>query len=125
MESSGELGGGVAASSFCGSGIGNVRNMPLDSPLNRILQREPVGPWSLVGYVTTDDPTLAQSRDRTMLLHAQTVDTRRDRYNYRVVDSNGVPLDLGEKVNWIMDGSNVSIPGQSATYTAHLYQNFR
>jgi hypothetical protein len=60
-----------------------------------------------------------------MMLHSQTVDTRRDRYNYRVVDSNGVPLDLGEKVNWIMDGASVSIPGQSAGYTAHLYQKFR
>lgn len=99
--------------------------MPMDSPLNRILQREPVGPWVLVGYVTTDDPTMAQSRDRTMILHCQTVDTRRDKYNYRVVDSNGVPLDLDEKVKWIMDNSVVSIPGQSSTYTAHLYQDFR
>ena len=108
-----------------GGGIASVTGMPLDSPLNRILQREPVGPWTVVGYVTTDDPSMAQSRDRTMVLHAQTVDTRRDRYNYRVVDSNSVPLDLGEKVNWIMDGSGVSIPGQSSPYTAHLYQKFR
>jgi hypothetical protein len=108
-----------------GTGLNSVHGMPLDSPLNRILQREPVGPWQVVGYVTTDTPAMAQSRDRTMALHAQTVDTRRDRYNYRAVDSNGVPLDLGEKVNWIMDGSPVAIPGQSATYTAHLYKNFR
>jgi len=108
-----------------GTGINSVSGMPFDSPLNRILTREPVGPWQVVGYVTTDDPAMAQSRDRTMILHAQTVDTRRDRYNYRVLDSNAVPLDMGEKVNWIMDGAGVVIPGQSSTYTAHLYQNFR
>ena len=106
-----------------GSGLG--RGMPLDSPLNRILTREPVGPWTLVGYATTDDPAMAQSRDRTMGIYSQTVDTRRDRYNYRVGDSNNVPLDLGEKVTWVMDGAAVTVPGQSATYTAHLYQNFR
>ena len=43
-------------SSTCGSGIHSVANMPIDSPLNRILVREPVGPWELVGFITTNDP---------------------------------------------------------------------
>jgi hypothetical protein len=84
-----------------------------------------VGPWELVGFVTTNDTAMAQSRDRTMTLYAQTVDTRRDRYNYRIVDSNAVPLDIGDKVKWKMDGETVTIPGQSATYTLHLYGNFK
>jgi hypothetical protein len=107
------------------SGIRNVPSIPFDSPLNRILTREPVGPWELVGFITTDDPTLAQSRDRTMTMYAQTVDRRRDRYNYRVVDSNAVPLDIGDKVRWKSDGESVAIPGQSATYTMHLYGQFK
>jgi|DEB0MinimDraft_6_1074348.scaffolds.fasta_scaffold130358_2 hypothetical protein len=99
--------------------------MPYDSPLNRILQREPVGPWTLIAYITTDAPSMAQSRDRTMMLYAQTVDTRRDRYNLRAVDSNGTPLDIGEKVNWPSDGSTIAVPGQSVTYTVHLYAQYK
>ena len=96
-----------------------------DSPLSRILQREAVGPWTRVGYVTTGESSSAQSRDRTMALYAQTVDTRRNRYNYRVADSNGIALDLAEKVIWIADGEAVTIPSQSAPYVAHLYREFR
>lgn len=99
--------------------------MPLDSPLNRILTREPVGPWELVGFVTSNDVSSTQSRDRTMTVYAQTVDTRRNRYNYRVVDSNSVPMDVGDKVEWKSDGETMSIPGQGATYTLHLYGNFK
>jgi hypothetical protein len=99
--------------------------MPIDSPLNRILVREPVGPWELVGFITTNDPGDSQSRDRTMVFYAQTVDTRRDRYNYRVLDSNGVPIDVGEKVRWKSNGETLSVPGQSATYTINLYDKFK
>lgn len=114
-----------SSSTTCGSGIHSVANMPIDSPLNRILVREPVGPWELVGFITTNDPTDAQSRDRTMVLYSQTVDTRRDRYNYRVLDSNGVPIDVGEKVRWKSNGETLSVPGQSATYTINLYDKFK
>lgn len=114
-----------SSSSSCGSGLGPGLDLELDSPLNRILQREPVGPWTAVGYVTSDEADALQSRDRAMTLHAQTVDTRRDRYNYRVTNSNGVALDLGDKVDWIMEGTTVSVPGQISTYTVHLYQKFR
>lgn len=100
-------------------------NPTMDDPLNRILQPETVGPWTVVGYVTTLDTSMAQSRDRTMMLHAQLVRTRRERYNYRVIDSNGVALDVGEKVSWMMHGSVIAVPGQASTYTVHLYQNFR
>ena len=101
------------------------RTTPIDTPLNRILHQETFGPWRVVGYVTTVDTSMAQSRDRTMMLHAQLVPTRRERYNYRVIDSNGVALDVGEKVSWIMHDSVISIPSQAAAYTVHLYQNFR
>ena len=108
-----------------GSGMHSVAGLPTDSPLNRILTREPMGPWELVGYITTEDVGNAQSRDRTMVIHAQTVDTRRDRYNYRVLDSNGVPIDVGEKVQWKMDGETLSVPGQSASFTFHLYDKYK
>jgi hypothetical protein len=108
-----------------GSGLHSVAGIPADTPLNRILQREPVGPWELVGYITTNDAATSQSRDRTMVIHAQTVDTRRDRYNYRVLDSNGVPIDVGEKVVWKMDGETFSVPGQSTTFTLHLYEKYK
>lgn len=101
------------------------RTMPIDSPLNRILTREPVGAWKLVGYASTNDAAGTSSRDKTMTVYAQSVDTRRDRYNYRVVDSNGVPLDIGDKVGWKMDGGSITVPGQSSDYTLHLYPNFK
>lgn len=106
-------------------GMGPVSGMRSSSPLARILTREPVGPWKLTGFAVTEAPDAAQSRDRTMMVYTQSVDTRRDRYNYRVVDSNGVPLDVGEKVRWKMDGETLTVPGQAATYTLRLYPNYR
>ncbi len=96
-----------------------------DSPLNRILTRGPVGPWNLVGYAQTNDPANSSSRDRTMMVYAQRVDQGRNRYNYRVTDSNGVPLDLGENVNWKMSGDTLSVPGQSTSYQLQLYSNYK
>jgi hypothetical protein len=96
-----------------------------DSPLNRILTRQPVGPWELVGTAVTDAASTSQSRDRTMLVYAQTVDTARDRYNYRVVDSNQVPLDVQEKTGWKTEGTKLQIPGQSSDYTLNLYRRFK
>lgn len=96
-----------------------------DSPLNRILTRQPTGPWKLVGTAITDSPTDSQSRDRTMMVYSQSVDTARDRYNYRVVDSNNVPLDLEEKVHWKTDDSSMDVPGQSAAYKLKLYNQYK
>ena len=104
------------------AGIVDVSRI-LDSPLNRIIQRQRVGPWELVGYVTNS--SVSETGDRSMFLYAQAVDTRRTRYNYRVVDNNGVPIDTGEKIVWISDGESLTIPGYSNTYTVHLYQNYR
>lgn len=86
-----------------------------DSPLNRILTRPPTGPWTLVGY--------ASNSFTRMFLYAQTVDQGRNRYNYRVVDSNGIPIDVGENQKWIMDGETIEIENQS--FQVHLYQSFR
>lgn len=97
----------------------------VDSPLNRILTRRPAGPWERVGYVSTDDESMAQSRDRTMSLLAQRIDSARDIYNYQVIDSNGVNIDIGDEVNWKMDLETVSVPSQSATYTVHIYSRFK
>lgn len=102
-----------------------VSPMPIDSPLNRILTREPVGPWKLVGYASTNNAAGTDSRDKTMTMYVQSVDRRRDRYNYRVVDSNGVPLDIGDTVQWKMDGESITVPGQPSDYTLHLYPNFK
>ena len=124
-ESFGELPNEQPHGQVCGSGIHSVAGMPIDSPLNRILVREPVGPWELVGFLSTAEPVDAQSRDRTMVLYAQTVDTRRDKYNYRVIDSNGVPIDVGEKVRWKSNGESMTVPSQSSTYTINLYDRFK
>ena len=94
-------------------------------PLNRILQHEPTSEWKLVGYVVTQDAGVAQSQDRTMMLHAQRILNRRERYNYRVVDSNGVGIDVGEKVEWLMHGATLTVPSQPSPYTVHLYKPFR
>lgn len=96
-----------------------------DSPLNRVLTRGPTGPWNLVGYVTNDNPLDAASRDRTMMVYAQRVDAGRNRYNYRVNDNNGVPLDISDNAQWKMDGDVIRVPGQSHHFTLHLYNNYR
>lgn len=93
------------------------------SPLDRVLTRGSRGPWELVGYVTTSDPT--QSHDRAMRLHAQAVDRRRNRYNYRVVDRNEVPLDVLEEGLWLTEGDAVAVPGQAVPFVVHLYEKFR
>jgi hypothetical protein len=97
---------------------------PPDSPLNRILSRPPTGPWELVGAaVTHRGDTLPEAK--TMMVYAQTVDSARDRYNYRVVDSNGVPLDIGYKVRWKGNGDRLDIPGYGHHYKLMLYQTYK
>lgn len=102
----------------------SVVGEPPDSPLNRILSRPPTGPWELVGAaVTHRRETLPEAK--TMMVYAQTVDSARDRYNYRVVDSNGVPLDIGYKVRWKGNGDRLEIPGYGHHYELMLYQTYR
>ena len=98
---------------------------PPDSPLNQVLSRPPTGPWTLVGYVTSHlFPATAAPTSLRMLLYAQNVDQGRNRYNYRVVDSNGIPIDVSENVFWLMDGDSIQLEN-SQDFTVHLYQSFR
>lgn len=103
---------------------GSVVAEPPDSPLNRILQRPPTGPWQLVGAAVTDRGH-TPPRAKTMMVYSQTVDSARDRYNYRIVDGNGVPLDIGYKVHWKGDGDVLDIPGYGDHYRLMLYQTYR
>ena len=104
---------------------GLVVNEAPDSPLNRILQRAPAGPWKVVGAAIAQHADHTAPRDRTMLVYAQMVDSGRDRYNYRVVDPNSVPLDIAEKVHWKNDGDPLHIPGYPGVYRLQLYNNYR
>jgi hypothetical protein len=103
---------------------GMTVNEPADSPLNRILQRPPTGPWQLVGAAVAQGGH-APAEEKTMMVYAQTVDASRDRYNYRVVDSNSVPLDVAHKVHWKQEGDALHVPGYGANYQLHLYERFR
>jgi hypothetical protein len=103
---------------------GSVVAEPPDSPLNRILQRPPTGPWQLVGAAVAHHEH-TPPKARTMLVYAQTVDASRDRYNYRVVDGNSVPLDIGHKVHWKQDGDQLHIPAYGGNYHLMLYQTYR
>lgn len=96
-----------------------------DSPLNRILTRQALGPWQLVGAAITDLPNHTASKDRTMLVYAQSVDSARNRYNYRIVDNNNVPLDIAEKVHWKDDHAPLHVPGYPHKYQLKLYGTFR
>lgn len=100
---------------------------PYDSPLNRILTRQPTGPWRLVGAAVLDHGHEdVPPKIRTMMVYCQTVDSARDRYHYRVVDNNNVPLDLdgGERVRWKSDGERLHIPGYPPHYKLHLYNTY-
>lgn len=101
---------------------------PYDSPLNRILTRQPTGPWRLVGAAVLDHGHEdVPPKIRTMMVYCQTVDSARDRYHYRVVDNNNVPLDLdgGERVRWKSDGERLHIPGYPPHYRLHLYNSYQ
>lgn len=103
----------------------NVIAERADSPLNRILTRQALGPWQLVGAAVTDRPRDTSSKDRTMLVYAQSVDSARNRYNYRIVDNNSVPLDVGEKIPWKDDFAPLHVPGYPNEYRLKLYGTFR
>ena len=103
----------------------NVIAERADSPLNRILTRQALGPWQLVGAAVTDQPRDTSSKDRTMLVYAQSVDSARNRYNYRIVDNNSVPLDVGEKIPWKDDFAPLHVPGYPNEYRLKLYGTFR
>ena len=103
----------------------NVISERSDSPLNRILTRQALGPWELVGAAVTDMPRDTSSKDRTMLVYAQSVDSARNRYNYRIVDNNSVPLDIGEKIPWKDDHAPLHVPGYPNKYRLKLYGTFR
>lgn len=105
------------------SGYSAVPERP-DSPLNRILTRQPTGPWRLVGAAVVRDGR-APPKERTMMVYAQSVDAARDRYNYRVVDNNNVPLDVGSSVRWKGDGDVVHVPGYPHAYTLQLYNQYQ
>ena len=92
-----------------------------DSPLNRVLTRQPTGPWTLVGYVVTQSSL--STIDRRMMLYSQSVDRGRNRYNYRATDSQGIPIDIGENVKWYGEGDTIHI--ESKPYTVHLYTSYR
>ena len=99
------------------------RMQMLDSPLNRILTRQAVGPWEVVGAAVASDKDTS-TNTRAMLVYAQSVDTARNRYNYRVIDNNNVPLDLEYKVAWKDDHAPLHIPGYPHKYHLHLYDNY-
>lgn len=103
----------------------NVIPERADSPLNRILTRQALGPWELVGAAVTDMPRDTSSKDRTMLVYAQSVDSARNRYNYRIIDNNSVPLDIGEKIPWKDDHAPLHVPGYPNKYRLKLYGTFR
>ena len=86
------------------------RMQVLDSPLNRILTRQALGPWKVVGAAVASEKDTSNNT-RAMLVYAQSVDTARNRYNYRVIDNNNVPLDLEYKVAWKDDHAPLHIPG--------------
>ena len=127
-ESRGELQfmGGVPVAPFYGGGGGRgVVNEPADSPLNRILTRPPTGPWVLVGAAVTTEPSHSSAREKTMSVYSQTVDSARNKYNYRVVDGNNVPLDIGTNESFRDDGSLLHIPGYHGAYRLKLYNQYR
>jgi hypothetical protein len=105
------------------SGYAAVPERP-DSPLNRILTRQPTGPWRLVGAAVVHSGN-APPKERTMMVYAQSVDAARDRYNYRVVDNNNVPLDVGSSVRWKSDGDVLHVPGYPHAYTLQLYNQYQ
>lgn len=98
-----------------GSLSGSLNSLP------QIYNRGVNGPWQKVGYVVS---SVEPVKDRTMQLYARVVDRRRDRYDYRVTDTNGVAIDVDSVCKWKSNGDVVKIDGRTDPYTIKLYKEF-
>jgi hypothetical protein len=94
---------------------------PFLNPLPQIYSRGVYGPWQKVGYVVSSNEPV---KDRTMQLYARIIDRRRDRYDYRVTDTNGVAIDIDSGVKWKSSGDIVKVDGRIDPYTIKLYREF-
>lgn len=95
---------------------------PIDSPIVQVYGRGPSGPWERVGYVYTDSDK-AKPEEKTMKLYARQRDYSRNRFDYRVVDSNAVPIDIDRNKKWLDSGDTVHVTGYGQ-YTVKIYDNF-
>ena len=91
--------------------------------LPQVYTNGPVGPWTLVGYVRDPSPQTPVVGGTRMLLYCQRCSASRSRYNYRVTDTNEVPVDVSENSMWLTDGATVDIEGVSVV--VHLYRQYR
>jgi hypothetical protein len=79
------------------------------------------GPWQKIGYVYSDKE---EPKDRTMQLYAQAVSNRQNRFNYRVTDTNSVPIEIRNNSKWLNSGDTVRIDGRSDVYTVKIYRDY-
>ena len=105
----------------------DTQNSGLDRPgalgMPLIYNRGMPGPWQRVGYVVANGGDV-NTRDKTMPLFARTIDTRRDKYDFRVTDVNGVAIDVASNHRWYSSGDSVHVDGRDTPYTVKLYKEY-
>jgi len=104
-----------------------IRNFELSNDgwpiaaLPQIYPRGLPGPWQRVGYVVSSHEDV---KDKTMPLFAQKLDYSRNKYNYRVTDTNGVAIDVARNVRWLDEGAKVFVDGRTHPYHVRIYCEF-
>ncbi len=80
------------------------------------------GEWTLVGYVVRDNTSSDMSANVFKLWAQKVNQYHSDRFNYRIVTGNGVAVNVGEDIQWMMDQTTLADFGFGSSYTVHLYQ---
>lgn len=118
----GQYGCAIEAPSLENSELSNDGWPGLGGTLPQLWSRGTPGPWQRVGYVVSSyEPT----KDKTMPLFAQKIDYRNYRYNYRVIDTNSVAVDVARNVRWLDSGERVHVAGRKHPYTVEVYAEFQ
>lgn len=105
--------------------ITNMVDPRLSSPLNQIFSRGPSSGWQRIGFVAKEG-----GRDKTTDSSAKTMPLfmraygGRSRYDYRVVDSNGVAIDVATNARWKDDDDVVEVTAYGK-YKVKIYSEFR
>jgi hypothetical protein len=93
-----------------------------NSPLNQVYSRGPSSAWQRVGFVAKEGD-FVDTGAKTMPLFMRAYGGR-SRYDYRVVDNNGVAIDVAVNVRWKDDDDNVDVTAYGK-YKVKIYNEFR
>jgi hypothetical protein len=102
--------------------VTNMVDPRFSSPLNQVFSRGPSSAWQRVGFVAKEGHAV-DTGAKTMPLFMRAYGGR-SRYDYRVVDNNGVAIDVATNVRWKDDDDKVDVTAYGK-YKIKIYSEFR